>query len=71
MPVLGRLGAAIDGPSVDDALARIETVLPADRVHELQRQLPVLTGGEGVLESSFTGYRPLPGAAMQGTADGR
>ncbi len=27
--------------------------------HELQRQLPGLTGGEGVLESSFAGYQPV------------
>jgi len=61
MPVLAGLGASIVGPTVDDALARIEAVLPAARVHELQLQLPVLTGGEGVLESSFTGYQPLGG----------
>jgi ribosomal protection tetracycline resistance protein len=66
MPVLVGLGASIEGPSVEDDLARIETVLPAARLHELQLRLPVLTGGEGVLESSFTGYRPLPGAAMKG-----
>jgi ribosomal protection tetracycline resistance protein len=59
MPVLAGLGSAIEGPSVEDDLARIETVLPAARVHELQLQLPVLTGGEGVLESSFAGYQPL------------
>ena len=63
MPVLAGLGASIDGPTVDDALARIEAVLPAARVHDVQQQLPVLTGGEGVLESSFTGYRPLAGDA--------
>ena len=77
MPVLAGLGASIDGPTVDDALARIEAVLPAARVHELQLQLPVLTGGEGVLESTFTGYQPLGGdrptrrAAMHGASHGR
>ena len=38
-------------------LATIETVLPAARAQDLQRQLPGLTGGEGVLES---GVRRLP-----------
>jgi ribosomal protection tetracycline resistance protein len=75
MPVLAGLGASIDGPTLADAVARIEAVLPAARVHELQQQLPVLTGGEGVLESTFTGYQPLSGdrptrarVAMQGAA---
>ena len=35
----------------------IETVLPAARAQDLQRQLPGLTGGEGVLESEL---RRLP-----------
>ena len=37
MPALGRLGAAVDGPSVEDGVARIETVLPAAQLHDLQR----------------------------------
>jgi ribosomal protection tetracycline resistance protein len=59
MRELARLGGATDGPSVEGGLARVETIVPAVRVHELQRQLPVLTGGEGVLESSFAGYQAL------------
>jgi ribosomal protection tetracycline resistance protein len=31
----------------------------AARLHELQRQLPDLTGGEGTLESRFDGYQPV------------
>ena len=42
-------------------LSTIETVLPAARAQDLQRQLPGLTGGEGVLESSFAGYQPVSG----------
>jgi ribosomal protection tetracycline resistance protein len=30
-------------------------------VHELQQQLPALTRGEGVLESSFDSYQPVRG----------
>jgi ribosomal protection tetracycline resistance protein len=36
-------------------------ILPAARAHDLQRQLPGLTGGEGVLESSLAGYQPVTG----------
>lgn len=61
LPVLARLGAAVQTPSLPGELSRIETVLPADRVHDLQRQLPALTGGEGVLESAFSGYQPVSG----------
>ena len=36
-------------------------MLSATRVQELQRQLPGLTSGEGVLESDFAGYEPVSG----------
>jgi ribosomal protection tetracycline resistance protein len=58
---LTRLGATVETPSVRGELATIETVLPATRAQDLQRQLPGLTGGEGVLDSSFAGYRPVNG----------
>ena len=61
LPVLARLGAAVDTTEVQGRLSRVETALPAARVRDLQRQLPGLTGGEGVLESSFGGYRPVGG----------
>ncbi len=61
LPALARLGAAVETPLPRGRLCTIECVLPAARVHELQRQLPALTGGEGVLESSFAGYRPVSG----------
>jgi ribosomal protection tetracycline resistance protein len=61
LPVLGRLGASIDGPAVQGRVSTLETVLPAVRADELQRQLPRLTGGEGVLESTFAGYQPVTG----------
>jgi ribosomal protection tetracycline resistance protein len=34
-------------------------------VHDLQRALAGLTGGEGVLESAFGGYEPVSGAAPE------
>jgi ribosomal protection tetracycline resistance protein len=61
MPALARLGGAVETPSLQGKLSTIETVLPATRADDLQRQLPRLTGGEGVLESSFAGYQPVSG----------
>jgi ribosomal protection tetracycline resistance protein len=61
MPVLARLGAAVEAPSIQGKLSMIKAVLPAARGDELQRQLPGLTAGEGVLESSFAGYQPVSG----------
>jgi ribosomal protection tetracycline resistance protein len=51
---LGGAGEAVDG-------ARVVARVPADRVHDLQRQLPGLTSGEGVLEARPGGYRPVQG----------
>jgi ribosomal protection tetracycline resistance protein len=61
MPALARLGAVVETPSLNGELSTIEALLPAARVRDLQRQLPGLTGGEGILESSFAGYEPLGG----------
>jgi hypothetical protein len=61
MPALARLGAAVETSSVQGDFSVIETVLPATCAHDLQRQLPRLTGGEGVLESTFAGYQPVSG----------
>jgi ribosomal protection tetracycline resistance protein len=61
LAALGRLGASVETPSLRGNLSTIETVLPAVRARDLQRQLSGLTGGEGVLESSFAGYQPVNG----------
>jgi len=58
LPFLGRLGARVQGPTPRGSLSIIEAVLPSARVHALQRALPALTAGEGVLESRFAGYEP-------------
>jgi ribosomal protection tetracycline resistance protein len=55
----GRLGGFVETQTVGGDLSTIETVLPATRAHDLQRQLSGITGGEGVLESSFVGYLPV------------
>jgi ribosomal protection tetracycline resistance protein len=59
--VLAQLGAAVEAPRMTGELAAVEAVLPAAQVYDLQRQLPGLTGGEGVLEAGFGGYRPVRG----------
>ncbi len=61
LAALARLGAAVETPSLRGKLATIETVLPAAQAQELQRQLPGLTSGEGVLDSAFAGYEPVKG----------
>ena len=60
LAALGRLGVS-GTPSLRGELTTVETLLPAARVHDLQRQLTGLTGGEGVLESEFAGYQPVSG----------
>jgi ribosomal protection tetracycline resistance protein len=65
LPVLIRLRAMTQPPSVRGDLATIEAELPAAAVQELQLQLPGLTVGEGVLESEFVGYRPVAGQAPE------
>ncbi|HEY7225901.1 MAG TPA: translation factor GTPase family protein [Micromonosporaceae bacterium] len=58
---LGRLGAVVRAQSVREDLATIEAGMPAARLHRLQVQLAALTAGDGVVESTFDGYRPVPG----------
>ena len=54
------------------SLTVLETLLPAARAQELQRQLPGLTSGEGVADTSFGGYRPMAGSPGQAQSrDGR
>ncbi len=59
--VVTRWGAELMSQTATADLTRLEVRLVAARLHELQRQLPDLTGGEGVLEPTFDGYQPVPG----------
>ena len=56
-------------PSTRGELSVLEATLSASGVQELRRQLPGLTGGEGVLDSEFAGYRAR-GRRTSGPADG-
>ena len=61
MAALARLDATVETPSLQGTLSMIETVLPAAQAQYFQQQLAGLTGGEGVLDSSFAGYQPVSG----------
>jgi len=61
LAALGRLGATVEPPTLRSNLSVLEAVLPAALAQDLQRQLPGLTGGEGVLDSTFAGYQPVSG----------
>jgi ribosomal protection tetracycline resistance protein len=54
-----RLGATLESPRIEDGTAKLVGAIASVRVASLQRQLPTLTRGEGVIESSFAGYRPV------------
>lgn len=59
--VVTRWGAELLGQSGDGELTELEVRMVAARLHDLQRQLPDLTGGEGTLEFRFDGYEPVRG----------
>jgi ribosomal protection tetracycline resistance protein len=61
VPALAKLGSAVETSSLRGDLALVETLVPAARVNDVQRALPGLSRGEGVLESTFAGYRPVVG----------
>jgi ribosomal protection tetracycline resistance protein len=65
LTALARLGTAGQVRSTRPDLSTIDADLPAARVPDLQRQLPELTGGEGVLEAEFAGYRPSTARARK------
>jgi ribosomal protection tetracycline resistance protein len=61
MAAAARLGAELETPVPAGSVTHLDGVLAAVRVRSLQRLLPALTRGEGVLETTFAGYRPLVG----------
>ncbi|MBK9714665.1 MAG: TetM/TetW/TetO/TetS family tetracycline resistance ribosomal protection protein [Kouleothrix sp.] len=62
LPVLARLRAVPQTPTMRGSSCLLEGEIPAARVHELQQQLPALTRGEGVLEAAFDRYELVRGA---------
>ena len=65
LAAVARLGGSAETSVLQADLAVLKTLLPAVRAQDLQRQLPGLTSGEGVAETSFGGYRPLAAPAEQ------
>jgi ribosomal protection tetracycline resistance protein len=61
LPVLAALRAVPGAPTIKGSWCWLEGEIPAAQVHELGRQLPALTRGEGVLESTFDHYQPVSG----------
>jgi ribosomal protection tetracycline resistance protein len=60
-PILARHRAVLHTQQPRGPSYLLEGAMPAARVHELQRELPALTRGEGVLECDFAGYEPVGG----------
>jgi ribosomal protection tetracycline resistance protein len=56
VPVLTRLRAVPQTQDMRDSSYTLEGAIPAAQVHELQKQLPALTRGEGLLECAFDRY---------------
>jgi ribosomal protection tetracycline resistance protein len=62
MAVLRELDAQPGPPASRGSIIVLEGVIRVARLHHLQRRLPDLTRGEGVLESHLAGYQPVEGA---------
>ena len=73
-PVLGALSslsAAVEARRTSGDEVSVEALLPAARVADLQRALPGLTSGEGVLDATYAGHAPLAGHRTPRATGGR
>ena len=61
LPALTGLRAVVGSPAVRGSACLLEGEIPAAQAGELERQLPGLTRGEGLLEAAFDRYRPVRG----------
>lgn len=59
--MLARLGARVEAPVGDRDIVTIPAFLRAAALQDVRRALPGLSGGEGVLESTFAEYRSVSG----------
>jgi ribosomal protection tetracycline resistance protein len=62
LSALARLGASTEMPLTGGEVSAVTAMLPSAQVRSIQEQLPGLTGGEGVLDTSFGGYEPIHGS---------
>jgi ribosomal protection tetracycline resistance protein len=65
LATIAQLEGVVDQPTIGPAGAVLDALLPAAHATDLQRRLAGITGGEGVLETSFAGYEPVTGAAPE------
>lgn len=65
LPVLSQLRATPQTTEVQGTTCRLRGTIPTARLHELQQQLPGLSSGESVLETTFDSYRPVSGLPPQ------
>ncbi len=63
LPALARLHAVPQVSATSGSWCTLEGDIPATAVHGLRQQVPPLTRGEGVMESSFDRYEPVRGPA--------
>ncbi len=59
---LGRVGASIEEVTADGQLSFVRATLTSEEAVGLQRSLPAMTGGEGLVETAYSGYRPCKGS---------
>ena len=63
LTALGRAGASIEEVTAEGELSFVRATLTSEEAVDLQRSLPAMTSGEGLMDSSFSGYRPCKGSA--------
>jgi ribosomal protection tetracycline resistance protein len=61
LPALAKLHAVPGATAITGSVLTLEGDIPAAQVHELRQQVPRLTRGEGVMETSFDRYEPVRG----------
>jgi len=59
LTALGRLRASQQTPEIHGDFTVVEGEIPASQLGQLQRQLPALTRGEGMLEAEFERYQAV------------
>ncbi len=59
LPVLAKINAIPHATEVHGDVYLLKGDIPSASIHDLQRQLPGLTSGEGILEHAFDHYEPV------------
>jgi ribosomal protection tetracycline resistance protein len=61
LPALAKLHAIPEVSATSNSWCALEGDIPVTHVHALRQQIPPLTRGEGIVESSFGRYEPVRG----------